>query len=571
MHMASKGMLELRGGNAPFLSPFVGAEPLDIDKWELTDYWIPSFSARAGNLAARGEILAPIGERGFGYKLAVTNTGALTVNLRFGLNCQIGGVYHTVNESKPVNAERFLYESGWNDCIVFDVRSGVSLFAFAPFLSPETKYDYASADGFVTCRFYSEVTLSPGQSAENVFWFGLGFEEVAAATSAKEMYRQTYGSELAKTREWLRKRLKFTGDKPLDDILNLNLLFCLFFSSGVTLDSEEFVLVTSRSPRYYVSAAYWDRDALLWAFPAILRADGEWAGEALRCVFTRQMRNVGVHSRYIDGTVLEPGFELDELCAPVIALKNYWDVFGAKGALSPAEPLIERGVRKILSVLRGKRSGETALYETMLQPTDDMRVYPYLTYDNALVWRALNDIAVMYNDIWDKIEVETVKKEVSAVKQAVYSHCIKDLDGKQIFAWSVDLRGGWDLYDEPPGSLLLLPFYGFCPPGDPVWQNTAEAIRRRDYAYSFADSPIAEIGCPHAPHPWVLSIANSLICGYPSAREHLLRCKMDNGIACESVDENTGECRTGEAFATCAGFLAYACLVFAAKEGNNAS
>jgi hypothetical protein len=33
---------------------------------------------------------------------------------------------------------------------------------------------------------------------------------------------------------------------------------------------------------------------------------------------------------------------------------------------------------------------------------------------------------------------------------------------------------------------------------------------------------------------------------------------MDNGIACESVHEETGECETGEAFATCAGFLAYA-------------
>ena len=26
-------------------------------------------------------------------------------------------------------------------------------------------------------------------------------------------------------------------------------------------------------------------------------------------------RNIGVHSRFIDGTVLEPGFELDELMA----------------------------------------------------------------------------------------------------------------------------------------------------------------------------------------------------------------------------------------------------------------
>ncbi|MDD3213753.1 MAG: metal-independent alpha-mannosidase, partial [Eubacteriales bacterium] len=71
--------------------------------------------------------------------------------------------------------------------------------------------------------------------------------------------------------------------------------------------------------------------------------------------------------------------------------------------------------------------------------------------------------------------------------------------------------------------------------------------------------PIAEIGCRHAPHPWVLSICNSLLSGH--AREgfaHLKRTQMDNGVACESVNEQTGVCETGEAFATCAGFLAYA-------------
>ena len=128
-----------------------------------------------------------------------------------------------------------------------------------------------------------------------------------------------------------------------------------------------------------------------------------------------------------------------------------------------------------------------------------------------------------------------------------------------IFAWSVDLQGGWDVYDEPPGSLLLLPHFGFCGQDDPIWRHTAEVIRAKKYPYSFAGCPIAEIGCPHAPHPWVLSIANSLLSGSrDSARTHLLRCKLDNGIACESVDEFTGESATGEAFATCAGFLAYA-------------
>ena len=128
-----------------------------------------------------------------------------------------------------------------------------------------------------------------------------------------------------------------------------------------------------------------------------------------------------------------------------------------------------------------------------------------------------------------------------------------------MFAWSVDLTGGWDIYDEPPGSLLLLPHYGFCSMDDPVWQHTAAIIRRKDYPYSFAECPIAEIGCPHAPHPWILSLSNSMLSDRrEEAKRHLMLCKMDNGIACESVDEYTGESRTGDAFATCAGFLAYA-------------
>ena len=104
-----------------------------------------------------------------------------------------------------------------------------------------------------------------------------------------------------------------------------------------------------------------------------------------------------------------------------------------------------------------------------------------------------------------------------------------------------------------------MPYYGFCAADDPLYLKTAEAIRSPDYAYSFAGCEIAEIGCPHAPHPWLLSIGNSLLCGRSEqALEHLCRAKLDNGIACESVDEHTGECATGEAFATCAGFICHA-------------
>lgn len=214
---------------------------------------------------------------------------------------------------------------------------------------------------------------------------------------------------------------------------------------------------------------------------------------------------------------------------------------------------VREGLEHILKRLKTKRNRSVALYETFLQPTDDLIVYPYLTYNNVLVWYSLNKLAENYP------EYAELSKEAALVRDAILEHCIKEKDGKLMFAWSVDLHGNWDIYDEPPGSLLLLPHYGFCNNDDAVWQHTVDMIRRKDYPYSFADCPIAEIGCPHAPHPWVLSISNSLLSGKrEDARRHLSLCKLDNGIACESVDEYTGESRTGDAFATCAGFLAYA-------------
>ena len=104
---------------------------------------------------------------------------------------------------------------------------------------------------------------------------------------------------------------------------------------------------------------------------------------------------------------------------------------------------------------------------------------------------------------------------------------------------------------------------------DPVWKNTVAMIRDKDYPLSFAGHPIAEIGCRHAPHPWVLSICNSLLSGNADgALTHLRRTRMDNGIACESVNEDTGVCETGEAFATCAGFLSYALYCACFSQGG---
>ncbi|MDD3213200.1 MAG: glycoside hydrolase family 125 protein [Eubacteriales bacterium] len=557
--MRHKGLVEIRGDQGvvcPYLT-VNGKTGALSPIWKRAHYWIPSFTAEQDGIVISCTYLTPVGERAFAVRLLVENKGVQTANIRFGVNGSWEKTLHEINETVEIAEGREVIRSGWNDLFIWTQKPGMPLFAFAPCVGDRQPYSLFDQNaeweqsGF-TYDIYKQAALPPNGKATLDVFFGVGYEGVAAATSAKELLRQGYDTLYRRTCGWLAEREKPASDPALKTLLNTNLFFAFFYASGRSVDTEELCLMTSRSPRYYVSAAYWDRDSLLWAFPAILAADATYAREVLEYVFTRQARNFGVHSRYIDGTVLEPGFELDELCAPVIALERYRDATGDSAFAEQA--YVQNALRRILKTLESKKHPVEELYETFLQPTDDLRNYPYLTYDNALVWRAYRALATL-------LSRPELAARAEAVRSAVYGHCVKEKDGRRFFAWSVDLQGKYDIYDEPPGSLQLLPFYGFCDETDPVWQATVAMIRDEEYEFSFAGAPIAEIGCRHAPHPWVLSICNSLLCGHKQeALEHLRRTRLDNGVACESVNEQTGVCETGEAFATCAGFLAYALM-----------
>ena len=545
----------------PFLTVDGMELPLQDLSWSRVHFWIPVRQKETQSASVKLTVLTPVGERGFAVRIAAMPKTDCRVT--FGLRGLWAKSLHCVNEEKELEGHTHAYASRWGGGLVIDYRVGFPAFALAPMTDRAAKSEWSQTGNSVSYQISCEIDAKASQEeALTVFW-GLGFEEVAAVTSAKEQLRRGWDWLYRKTADWLDKRTVQLPTPELTEVYNVNQFFCLFYATGRTFDTEELICATSRSTRYYVSAAYWDRDSLLWAFPTILRADAALAKEVLTYVFTRQRQNIGVHSRFIDGTMLEPGFELDELVAPVLALQAYLSKTRDEAFLQ--ERFVQDGLSLILTRLQEVRHPETALYETFLQPTDDEIVHPYLTYDNVLVWRALQLLAD-----WRPAQRGSLLAEADAVRAAIFTHCVKkDADGQPYFAWSVDLAGHHDVYDEPPGSLQLLPYYGFCERTDVIWQNTVRMIRSADYKFSFAGKPIAEIGCPHAPWPWVLSLCNSLLCGHAEqALRELTIIPMDNGIACESVDADTGECTTGSAFATCAGFLCHA-LLTACKEGSS--
>jgi hypothetical protein len=465
---------------------------------------------------------------------------------------------HSINVTKPLKGDRVLVEKTWEGMPALEFRAPAPLVSIAPYPPDEASRFQFKKGKALSLKWTQTHALKPGSSWTFPFYFGLGPDEIGAFAVAREFQRMGWETVLLESLEWLKKRRRQTAEPALDRVMNTNAFFNRFFATGQTLDTEEVVCLTSRSPRYYVSGAYWDRDTLLWSFPSVLALDPEWARKVLGYCYGRQGKNFGVHSRYLSGTVLEPGFELDEFCAPIIALRAYLETTGDQGFLE--EPGVRTFLDRFEKDLAKKKHPQVDLYQTWLLPSDDPWPQRYVIYDNVLVWRALRDLAAIRRMENDEVSAARLDHQESLVTQAILEHGLVQGPKGKMFAWSVDLDGGEKpmLYDEPPGSLLLLPHYGFCSVTDPVWMNTRDWIYSSNYPYSFAGKPFEEVGCGHAPHPWVLGAVNSLLAGEKGrALKFLSRAKMDNGIACESVDEHTGEVATGEAFATCAGFLAY--------------
>ncbi len=584
LHMGVNGLLAFSGGSTPFLTPRVMVNDHEFLleghlSWEREADWLPKFQVREEPLELEGVYFCPPGERGFVLSLRATNVSLEQLYCGFAVELSWASLLHSINVTKPLQGDRALVAKTWEDMPALEFRCPAPLLSIAPYppdkssrfffrkglqaLNPTGRETLMDSNENLLLHWLQSKDLKPGETWQAHFYFGLGLDEIGAFATARE-FQRTGGRKLRQeTVKWLeaKRRVTTTKDPRLDSLMNVNAFFNRFYATGVTIDTEETVCLTSRSPRYYVSGAYWDRDTLLWSFPSVLALDPPWAQKILGYAFTRQAANFGVHSRYLSGTVLEPGFELDEFCAPIIALRSYLET--TKDMVFLSRPGVRESLDRFERELPKKKHPKKDLYQTWLLPSDDPWPQRYVTYDNVLVWRALMDLAQIYRMEKNKLlapKIAKLQRQANLVKAAIIRYCVAKGPKGRMFVWSVDLdkKGEHMLYDEPPGSLLLLPRYGFCKISYPLWKRTRDWIYSPEYRYSFTGKPYEEVGCGHAPHPWVLASVNSLLAGQKErALKFLKTAPMDNGIACESVDENTGEAATGEAFATCAGFLAY--------------
>ncbi len=578
LSMRDRGLLQVTGeAGSPALQPYFEADgkpvPFLNPAWELIEYWIPTARLTSDGLEMTLTWCAPPGMRGAFLRMTLTNHRSDAVPAVLGLKASWGALDRVTYVPVRLKGDRTLAAAPWVDAgEVFSYLTDDTHFAWSlihPGSQARMSLPPLTVSPEVDAR--NVVIVEPGKTAEAIFVLGAGLEEFSADHNAHalELMLDRYGAdaEIAQAADWCRRRARSTGRADLDLLMNRNFLFTALYAWGKTIDTEQFVGVTSRSPRYYVSAAYWDRDAMLWSFPGLLDIDAGLAREALEYALTLQLRDTGTHSRFIDGVVLEDGFELDEAAAPIIALASYVEHTGDVEFL--------RDHREALATLRNRiiehYEPSVGLYSSLQDPQDEYQKLPFQTYDNVLVWKAFLDLGTLFDRLEDAAGAKAARDQAAALREAILTHCVSrtapGVDGS-VFVFATDGKNVV-IADAPPGSLLKLPALGFVTENDPVFARTYRWLHSNANPYSYAGHTYGLPGSYRLPFTASWSVADHLRLseGRDQAWKVLLASHWDGGIITEGVNPDTAVADSaGRAFATAAGYVAHAICETACRE-----
>ena len=575
LHEAAAGLLAFRG--APLAQPRceVDGTPVDEDGWthDLLAHHVPRHTVTVAGCDLSLTTFCPPGDKGFIQVLEAVNTGPHATTVDLTLEGRFVDADLHVFTARPISGPHRCAWDDWTGSLVWEASAGLPVGALAvralDGAPPVTDPDPPPAVGpELAWSHRRRATLQPGERTELVLCWGVGREADGAGLATVQLARSGWRALLEATCQYLEARVgPPLPDRPaLEAVRNRNRLFCLGFAAGRTIDTERLVLVTSRSPRYYVSAAHWSRDSLLWAFPAVLAVDLDLAADWLKAAFHLYTRNVGRHALYLDGGVLYDGFELDQVAAFHLALDAFLDAGGDPDMLEESE--VRAGLRRVDAALEQARDPATGLLRTFLLSTDDPAPLSLVTYSNALSVAALRGAARTLERLGDINAAEYHETWADEVLAAVREHAVVDGPFGPMLCGATDGRGAHELFDEPPGSLELLAHYGVLAPDDPVFTATVAWIHSEHNPYGPGRERYAAPSCAHAGHPWLLAVGNALLRGEDRWLEALPELPLDSGLACESFDAESGEPRTGLGFATCAGLLAHAIDVATARPAG---
>jgi hypothetical protein len=290
---------------------------------------------------------------------------------------------------------------------------------------------------------------------------------------------------------------------------------------------------SSAQVRHYLPLARSDQNIRAMLRGLIQRQAYYIAIDPYANAFNREPNNNG-HSKDFPPSspwVWERKFELDSLCYPVALLHDYSHITRDKSVFTDTVYLMLRRIVETMRVEqaheirslyrferpkehvglpsdtlplkgRGTPTNPTGMVWSGFRPSDDACTYGYLVPANMFAVVILDYLATFahehYHDEALAAEAQTLRDEIEFGINT-YGIVTHPQFG-QIYAYETDGYGNHNLMDDANvPSLLSIPYLGYRPVDDPLYQNTRRFVLSSANPYYYSGTYASGIGSPHTP------------------------------------------------------------------------
>jgi hypothetical protein len=499
--------------------------------WERAFGWLPTFTCTIGTVVVRGTIFAPYGRdadiAGAVYAVAVENRGPRDIDVTLVFEGELGTRQLRVRTPRPLSGEGRV-ASAPDGVVVLDGTEVPGLVALA-FAASAGEPPRVEGNRF---SFHMPVKLAKGSREHLALYMAAGPERDGALATASVLRRRGWHDLLSATRDAIRALEQATGVEAIDRLINRNLLFAYFYGVARALDDAHFYLVRTRVPWHSAGVTVKDWESLMWTIPAVQLADGPLARELILRVCELHGYAAGRGVQYFDGTLFEPGFNLEGAAAYALAAERY--IRDTADDRIVDDPVLADTLYMVADLLGSRRDSKVPLYTTEMSLSGSAAPHPFTLHGNAVVAQAFDVLRRTLDE-----ETAAELQDPEAVRAAIKRHFVVDREGKSTYASAIDLAGHSTTDDDPAASTLWLPFY--------------EAVQREDSTYRRS---VKGIGA----EPNRLAQQCARLLGPESSKvlDWLRRAPLDSGLAAEFIDPE-GRPTGNAGDASLSGLLAWSC------------
>ena len=233
--------------------------------------------------------------------------------------------------------------------------------------------------------------------------------------------------------------------------------------------------------------------------------------------------------------VWERKYEVDSLCAPLCFAHDYWQETNDRGIFTPQ---LHAMLQTVFSVFtreqrhesspyfferancppsdtlpfagKGAPIGFTGMTWSGFRPSDDACRFGYLIPANLYAVVALRKAALLLRGGFGD---EALAAQCAALADEIHAGVLRcgvyhDAAYGDIYAYETDGLGHFLLMDDANHpSLLALPYFGYCPAQDALYQRTRKFVLSAQNPYYCTGSAAAGVGSPHTPEGYIWPIA----------------------------------------------------------------